>query len=119
MAMLEIMPQLQGLGKELTDEDVVAALLCGLSESYSTLGTALEGRAEEDLMVDYTRGKLIDQYSRHVETSHLNEVVLIAADYEYQTTNNFCIFCKKKGHIKSECWKLKGKRKTRRKVKRL
>lgn len=54
-AMLEVVNQLRGLGKELTDDDVVAALLCSLPDSYSTLVTALEGRAEDDLTVDYIR----------------------------------------------------------------
>jgi hypothetical protein len=63
-AMLEIVNQLRSLGKELTEEDVVAALLCSLPESYSTLVTALEGRAEDDLTVDYTRSKLSDEYNR-------------------------------------------------------
>jgi hypothetical protein len=42
-----------------------------------------------------------------------------AAAYEHQTTEKFCIFCKKKGHIKSECWKLKGKRGNKEKSKKI
>ena len=38
---------------------MIAALLCSLPDSYSTLVTTLEGRAEDDLTVDYIRGKLI------------------------------------------------------------
>lgn len=34
---LEIVNQLRGLGKESSSEDVVAALLCSLPESYGTL----------------------------------------------------------------------------------
>lgn len=79
-AMLEIVNQLRGLGKDLSDEDIVAALLCSLPESYSTLVTTLEGRAESDLTVDYVRGKLIDEYNRRIESDCANEIALKMSD---------------------------------------
>ncbi|KRX12423.1 Retrovirus-related Pol polyprotein from transposon TNT 1-94 [Trichinella nelsoni] len=50
---LEIVTQLRGLGKNIEDEDLVAIMLCSLPDSYSALVTALEGRDEADLTVEY------------------------------------------------------------------
>jgi hypothetical protein len=62
---------------------VIAALLCISPESSSMLVTALQGQAEDDLMVHYTHGKLIDEYSPCVETGNLNEATMKVAAYEH------------------------------------
>ncbi|KRY42309.1 Retrovirus-related Pol polyprotein from transposon TNT 1-94 [Trichinella spiralis] len=65
---LEIVTQLRGLGKNIEDEDLVAIMLCSLPDSYSALVTALEGRDEADLTVEYVSGKLLDEYPRRSES---------------------------------------------------
>jgi hypothetical protein len=43
-------------------------------------------------MVDYSRGKLIDEFSQRVEISNLNEVAVEATAYEHQTTKKLFTF---------------------------
>ncbi|KRX50952.1 Retrovirus-related Pol polyprotein from transposon TNT 1-94 [Trichinella murrelli] len=50
---LEIVTQSRGLSKNIEDEDLVAIMLCSLPDSYSALITALKGRDEADLTVEY------------------------------------------------------------------
>lgn len=54
---MEVVGLLRGSGKPLEDEEVVAVLLVSLSESYSGIVTALEGRNETDVTVQYVTGK--------------------------------------------------------------
>uniref|UniRef100_A0A5S6QZ48 Uncharacterized protein n=1 Tax=Trichuris muris TaxID=70415 RepID=A0A5S6QZ48_TRIMR len=69
-AMLEIVAQLRGMGKNVEDDDLLAVMLCSLPDSYSALITALEGRDEADLTVECFSGKLLDEYQRRVENNH-------------------------------------------------
>lgn len=64
---------LRGSGKLLDDEEVVAVLLTSLPESYSGLVTALEGREEKNLTVEYVTGKILDEYRRRTEASTISE----------------------------------------------
>ncbi|RLU18528.1 hypothetical protein DMN91_008885 [Ooceraea biroi] len=71
-AIMEVVSLLRGSGKPLEDEEVVAGLLVSLPESYSGLVTALEGRDESDLTIEYVTGKIIDEYQRRIETGDSN-----------------------------------------------
>lgn len=48
-------------------------LLVSLPESYSGLITALEGRQEADLTVEYVTGKMLDEYQRRAENMETDE----------------------------------------------
>ncbi|KRZ65853.1 Retrovirus-related Pol polyprotein from transposon TNT 1-94 [Trichinella papuae] len=124
---LEIVTQLRGLGKNIEDEDLVAIMLCSLPNSYSALVTALEGRDEADLTVEYVSGKLLDEYQRRTEScldQSSNEVALNTtaskARSQFRTSkatltksdneSRRCYYCGKKGHIKANCRKFKHQR---------
>uniref|UniRef100_A0A5S6QB34 DUF4219 domain-containing protein n=1 Tax=Trichuris muris TaxID=70415 RepID=A0A5S6QB34_TRIMR len=66
-SLLEVVELLKGAGTEITTGELVAVLLCSLPESYSGLVTALEGRNEADLTVEYVTGKMLDEYQRRIE----------------------------------------------------
>ncbi|KRZ77269.1 Copia protein [Trichinella papuae] len=121
---LEIVAQLRGIGKNIEDEDLVAIMLCSLPDSYSALVTALEGRDEADLTVEYVSGKLLDEYQRRTESCHdqsSNEVALntTASNARIQfraskatltrsdNESRRCYYCGKTGHIKANCRKFK------------
>ncbi|KRZ50637.1 Retrovirus-related Pol polyprotein from transposon TNT 1-94 [Trichinella nativa] len=124
---LEIVTQLRDLGKNVEDEDLVAIMLCSLPDSYSALVTALEGRDEADLTVEYVSGKLFDEYQRRTEScldQSSNEVALNTAASNARSQfraskailtksdneSRRCYYCGKKGHIKANCCKLKLQR---------
>jgi len=62
--MLNIVDELAALGEVLKDKLIIAMLLSSLPESYSTLVTALETRAEDELTLQLVKGKLIDESKR-------------------------------------------------------
>lgn len=70
---MKVVGLLRGSGKPLEDEEIVAVLLVSLPESYSGLVTALEGREEADLTVEYVTGKMLDEYQRRIESTESNE----------------------------------------------
>uniref|UniRef100_A0A5S6QKH8 Retrovirus-related Pol polyprotein from transposon TNT 1-94 n=1 Tax=Trichuris muris TaxID=70415 RepID=A0A5S6QKH8_TRIMR len=72
-SMLEVIELLRGAGTEIGNGELVAVLLCSLPESYSGLVTALEGRDEADLSVEYVTGKMLDEYQRRVENCEKRE----------------------------------------------
>lgn len=132
-AIMEVVGLLRGSGKSLEDEEIVAVLLVSLSESYSGLVTALEGRNEADLTIEYVTGKMMDEYQRRCESGEtvkeVHDTALQAATSsagkidrqkgpckggkdkaiwknENKETRK-CFFCDKKGHLKVNCtlWK--------------
>lgn len=124
-AIMEVVSLLRGSGKPLEDEEVVAVLLVSLPESYSGLITALEGRDEADLTIEYVTGKIMDEYQRRIETCESDKNNSEAAmkssinknDPRLRKTYNkvnarikdtrICFFCKKPGHLKANCYHFK------------
>lgn len=132
-AIMSVVGLLRGSGKPLEDEEIVAVLLVSLPEAYSGLVTALEGRDERDLTVEYVTGKILDEYQRRTEASGASEsnggnseVALKSAGNPSRINrgrnkNSFnkgtksekggkgqretrtCYYCHKPGHLKSEC----------------
>jgi len=127
-AIMEVVSLLRGSGKPLEEEEIVAVLLVSLPESYSGLVTALEGRDEADLTIEYVTGKMLDEYQRRVESGESSnknsEVALQTATANLKSSNRTisdtsekgkriakkvnketrtCFFCSKQGHIKADC----------------
>ncbi|KHJ39880.1 hypothetical protein D918_10079 [Trichuris suis] len=68
-SMLEVVELLKGASTEINGGKlVVAVLLRSLPESCLGLITALEGRDESELSVDYVTSKMLDEYQRRVES---------------------------------------------------
>jgi len=127
-AIMEVVSLLRGSEKSLEEEEIVAVLLVSLPESYSGLVTALEGRDEADLTIEYVTGKMLDEYQRRVESGESSnknsEVALQTATANPKSSNRTisdtsekgkriakkvnketrtCFFCSKQGHIKADC----------------
>lgn len=103
----ELVHRLASMGEPLKEHLVVAILLSSLPEKYNTLVTALEGRPEEDLMLDYVKGKLLDEWRRSNE-----DRMQKTSEKAMKTTVNFeerrsvawtCYYCKKEGHLIRNC----------------
>lgn len=103
----ELVHRLARVGEMLKEHLVVAILLSSLPESYNPLVTALEGRPENDLKVDYVKGKLLDEWRRKSEK--LNENVRENAMKSTLQTENrrsfirACYYCGREGHFQRNC----------------
>ena len=71
-SILEMVERLQGIGEDINDFCVAAVLLISLSDSYETLITALDARPNDELTLEYVKGKLVDEYKKKNETSNNN-----------------------------------------------
>lgn len=61
---LNMVDELAALGEVLKEKLIIAMVLASLPESYSTLVTALETRAEDELIFQLVKGKFIDEDRR-------------------------------------------------------
>lgn len=114
--MLNVVDELAALGEVLKDKLIIAMLLSSLPESYSTLVTALETRAEDELTLQLVKGKLIDEDKRrknvryHEEKSEdkaLKASHKQSKQVQQKSQEVSCFFCKKRGHMKKDCIKYK------------
>lgn len=111
--MLDLVNKLTALGEKLVDHLIVAMLLSSLPESYSTLITALESRAEKELTLDLVKGKLIDEFKRrkHMCLTHDTGDIAMKTQHGKDSKDKGsgvdCYFCKKSGHMKKDCLKYK------------
>lgn len=55
--------------------EVVAMLFSSLLESYGSLVTALESRPEEDLTLEFVKGKLLDEWRRREQHQAAEKVL--------------------------------------------
>lgn len=108
----ELVHRLARMGESLKEHLVVAILLSSLPESYNPLVTALEGRPEEDLKLDYIKGKLLDDWRRRsedrIEESVPEKVmtsVVQGASGENRNRNfvRKCYYCGRGGHFQRNC----------------
>lgn len=104
----ELVHRMARMGEPLKEHLVVAILLSSLPESYNPLVTALEGRPEEDLKLEYVKGKLLDDWRRKCETrswENVSEKVLKSTvQFRNQSSNVWtCHHCGLEGHLWRNC----------------
>lgn len=105
---LELVERLRGIGETIKDFHVAALLLGGLPDTYSTLVTALDARPDDELTLEYVKGKLIDEFNRKKENS--SEVALNTNKFKNFNRNKEkreCNYCHRKGHLKKDCYFLR------------
>ncbi|KAG8481237.1 hypothetical protein CXB51_026062 [Gossypium anomalum] len=110
----EILSNLEAMEVQYDKEDLGLILLCSLPPSYSTFrDTILYSR--ESLTVDEGEGLIVrgrqdrntdDDRGRTQERNHRGKS---KGRSKSSNRGKTCNFCKKKGHIKSECYKLQNK----------
>ncbi|KAG8480237.1 hypothetical protein CXB51_024800 [Gossypium anomalum] len=110
----EILSNLEAMEVQYDKEDLGLILLCSLPPSYSTFrDTILYSR--ESLTVDEGEGLIVrgrqdrntdDDRGRTQERNHRGKS---KGRSKSSNGGKTCNFCKKKGHIKSECYKLQNK----------
>lgn len=102
----EIVQQLAALGKKLEDDLIVACILFSLPASYESLVMGLEARPDEDLTVEYVKGKLLSECNRRQEFNGgvTGDSALKVKNFNKKIS---CHHCKKFGHLKRDCYFLK------------
>ena len=113
-SMSEIFQELSIIGHPVDEEDKVVQMLSSLPKSYEMLVTALEANSEIPRMESITE-KIIheERKLKAKEKVSKEEKVLAAENYSrsHSQENNSearkCFYCKKPGHIKRFCNKLK------------
>ncbi|XP_062710258.1 copia protein isoform X1 [Aedes albopictus] len=104
----ELVHRLARMGESLKEHLVVAILLSSLPESYNPLVTALEGRPEEDLKLDYVKGKLLDDWRRRSENRNekSDPEKAMKSTVEGEKRRSFvrrCYYCGREGHFQRNC----------------
>ncbi|UYV81023.1 hypothetical protein LAZ67_19002546 [Cordylochernes scorpioides] len=109
--MMELVDKLRTIGETLKDSHITAILLCSLPKSYSNLITMLESRPDDELTLEFTKNKLLDEHTRRVESSkdestESNALKSLhgASSQRREKEKKFCSFCHKPHHSKEECW---------------
>ncbi|UYV62499.1 SMG1 [Cordylochernes scorpioides] len=109
--MMELVDKLRTIGETLKDSHITAILLCSLPKSYSNLITVLESRPDDELTLEFTKNKLLDEHTRRVESSKDESTASkalkslhSASSQRREKEKKFCSFCHKPNHSKEECW---------------
>ena len=112
-SVLELAEKLRNIGEEIKDDNLIAILLCSLPNSYSTFITAIESKSDDELSLKYVQNKLVDEYSRRIETNQISKRVESIALKGYRdkpkqiNKSKYCSYCKKSNHTREECYYLK------------
>jgi len=74
--------------------------------------TALDARPDDELTLEYVKGKLIDEFKRRTENNDKSATALKALNLnkiKTRSETHDCFYCKKSGHLKKDCraWKAK------------
>ena len=104
------------ISEEIKEKHLSDLLLCSLPGSYDTLITALEGRNEDELTLEFIKSKLIDEYTKHTDkkgSENTNVNSALKVHHQKSKTNKFCRYCHKTSHNIEDCWRLKNKNKER------
>lgn len=119
---MSVVDQLRGIGKIISEDDIVAFILCG--STYDALITSLEGRPATELTLEYVQGKLIATGRLELlkidnaENAMKTMIKQQNANIKYKEEKNIkpkfsCYHCGKLGHKKKFCYLSKNEERKR------
>ena len=98
--------QLVGINAAVDEEFIGIIMLAGLPEEYNPLVMAVEHSGTK-LTADSVASLLIKEEQRKEPSSSKKSALAVTAHGSKQGSSKFCTFCKKPGHLVSECRKKK------------
>lgn len=104
---LELVERLSGVGEVIKDFHVAALLLGGLPDNYASLVTALDTRPDNELTLEYVKGKLIDEFKRKGANGDGESALNVRKIIDGVNKVRECYFCHRKGHYKKDCFEYK------------
>lgn len=105
-SMNELLQKFLDLGENLTTDFFMSATLLGsLPRSYDGLITALEARSSDELTPSFVRAKVIEEFKQRKDHDNSNSALKITNSESQKSKEVTCFFCKKTGHMKTECRK--------------
>ena len=106
----DLREQLAGIGRKVDDEDYTDTLLASLPASYDGACTAISASAKlgsTKLTSDILQQLILDEYERRNVSSNgqKKDEAFNATEAKRRKKRDIeCFNCKKRGHIKAECW---------------
>jgi gag-polypeptide of LTR copia-type/Domain of unknown function (DUF4219)/Zinc knuckle len=103
--------ELEAVGVNMTDEDVILVLTNGLPENYNQFVITLDAARPADITLENVVAQLaneegrqgIDVIKKEEEKVRLGESALAATKGRRDRSEITCFYCGKKGHFRSEC----------------
>lgn len=102
---LEIREELRYKAEEIRDRQIVGLIISSLPESFFPLATAIEGRNDGDITLEYVINKDIDEDERRQEFESASDGTMKSRKMSKKRI--ICYNCQKEGHIKYKCPLLK------------
>lgn len=104
---MTLVQQLADIGKNIEDAEVGELLLSGLPKEFDALVSNLETAClTNSLSSELVRSRLIQEEYRKSNFDSKIDTALVSKNAKV-SKNIICHYCKKSGHIKSRCFKLK------------
>lgn len=101
MKLMHYYDELCEMAHVVDDEQFVSIIMTSVGDDYDNIITALDCRNTDELILDFVKCKLLDEYER--KTKNMNQEKAVA--HQVFSKAYFCDFCETKGHVKKSCSK--------------
>lgn len=99
----ELVQQLEGIKKPVTEEDVITIIINSLPPSFENLSTNLEGI--EDLTLRGLKSRLLQEEVKRAESSPEESQALNSDGRPPRNGKKWCTHCRKPGHTIDNCFR--------------
>jgi len=99
----ELVQQLEGINKPVTEEDVITIIINSLPPSFENLCTNLEGM--EDLSLRTLKSRLLQEEVKRSEKTDEDAHAFNANGKGGKPQKKWCAYCRKTGHTIDKCFK--------------
>lgn len=104
-------------GGELKDDEIISILLMAMPRNYQSVTTSIDiyfSQNPNDVTIEFVKNKLFQEEARQEREKPFGKKNSDDVVFYSSNNSNFkykCNYCKKRGHMKTECYKLKNRQK--------